>query len=85
MNKFKRIFFLMSVILLPIVFTWWLFLPLALIYFYFTKSAYEILFVAIFLDELFFISNNVFIENIFLIFGLVLFVFSKIFGGMLNW
>lgn len=58
MRKIYRIGILLFSILLPIIFGWWLFLPLILISIYLIKLSYEIILAAAILDSFYYFGDN---------------------------
>jgi membrane protein YdbS with pleckstrin-like domain len=58
MRKIYRIGILFFNILLPIIFGWWLFLPLILISIYLIKLPYEIILAAAILDSLYYFGDS---------------------------
>ncbi len=62
MRKIYRIGILLFSILLPIIFGWWLFLPLILISIYLIKLPYEIILAAAILDSFYYFGDS-FLSN----------------------
>lgn len=65
MNKalLYRILFLFSAIALPLLLSWWLFVPIALLYVYLVKSPYEIVAAGLILDCVYYWGDDFLVRN----------------------
>ncbi len=72
-----------ATLILPIIFGWWLFVPLAIIYIYLARVAYEIIIIGIILDSLYYF-NGVFSHS-FLIFSIILIMIALFLEGRIDW
>ena len=80
-----RVLFFLGILILPVVFGWWLFFPLALLYVYLAKLPYEIIFVAVILDSLYHFGSSLFSNQIFLIFSLLLLLVAFFLSRHIYW
>lgn len=81
---YRFLFFLIT-ILLPIMFGWWLFLPLTIISIYLTKLPYEIIIAGIILDSLYYFGDNFFYNNQLALFAILLISVALFLNDKVYW
>lgn len=81
----NRIVFFLLTFLMPIIFGWWLFLPMALLYVYLAKLPYEILVVSIILDSMYYFGEGVVSSHRLLIFSILLLAIALFLKDRVYW
>ena len=54
----SRLLYFLATMIIPIVFSWWLFIPMALFFVYATKLPYEVILAGFFLDSLYYFDRH---------------------------
>jgi hypothetical protein len=80
-----RFFYFLAILFLPIIFGWWLFIPMALIFVYLIKLPYEIMFVAVLFDATYYFGEGFLIEHWLTLFSLVLIVVALFLDSKIHW
>lgn len=80
----RTVFFLLT-FLMPIIFGWWLFLPIAILYVYLAKLPYEILVVSIILDSMYYFGKGVVSSHRLLIFSILLLAIALFLKDRVYW
>ena len=80
-----RIVFLVVLMGAPVVFGWWLFVPLALIYVYLVHEPYEVLLCGVLLDNIYSFDGNILEKHILAIFALILILITLLLETRVDW
>lgn len=80
---FRILFFLITLVI-PILFGWWLFLPLLLVYIYLAKLPYEVVILAVILDSIYYFGNGFFAYRLTII-SIISIIGAYILNTMLVW
>ncbi|KKP56105.1 MAG: hypothetical protein UR80_C0035G0003 [Parcubacteria group bacterium GW2011_GWB1_35_5] len=81
----SRLLYFLATMIIPIVFSWWLFIPMALFFVYATKLPYEVILAGFFLDSLYYFGDGFFFEHLLTIFSLVLIALALFLSKMIYW
>ncbi|MEK7635010.1 MAG: hypothetical protein AAB446_01085 [Patescibacteria group bacterium] len=78
-----RFFYFLALIIIPVLFSWWLFIPLVLLAVYLIKLPYEIIIAGFILDLVYyfgdgFIAKHLLVMFSFLVLSVALFLNSKV-------
>lgn len=80
-----RFLLFITSLILPLIFGWWLFIPICLVSVYLIKFPYEIIFVGFILDFMYYFGVGFWYENALLIFSFVVLVLASILNRKINW
>jgi|GEM_PF-1369402 hypothetical protein len=80
-----RILSSLAVVVIPIMFGWWLFFPLAFIFACFVNSPYEIIFVGVLLDMVYYLGDGFIHTYLFLIFSICLVMLVMFMSDKIYW
>ena len=81
---YRALYFLM-ILFIPILFGWWLFIPLGVLFIYLAKVPYEIIVVAGILDSVYYFGDGLISKNRLLIFALVLILVALFLKDRVHW
>jgi hypothetical protein len=84
-HMIRRLIFFAAVILIPIVFGWWLFIPLALLYVYAVKKPFELILSGFLLDTVYYFGNGFFRDHALVIFSLILVALVLFLDSRIYW
>ncbi len=80
-----RLLLSLLTILLTVFFGWWLYIPLAILYAYLSKTPYELLVIGFMLDYLYYFGHGFVTSNRLVIFSLVVVLVSVFMSDKLEW
>ncbi|MFH0804262.1 MAG: hypothetical protein V1896_01520 [Candidatus Zambryskibacteria bacterium] len=80
----RTLFFLVTV-LLPIIFGWWLFIPMALLFVYLAKLPYEIILAGFILDMVYYFGDGFFAKHLLTLFSLLLIIAAFFLSKRIHW
>ncbi|OHB07837.1 MAG: hypothetical protein A3I19_02765 [Candidatus Zambryskibacteria bacterium RIFCSPLOWO2_02_FULL_38_13] len=81
----SRILFFLAAIILPIIFSWWLFVPIALLFIYLAKLPYEVIIAGFILDSVYYFGNGFFARYPLTIFSLTFIVITFFLSKKIHW
>jgi hypothetical protein len=81
----NRVLFFLAIIILPVIFSWWLFIPMALLYVYLAQLPYEIIVAGFILDSVYYFGNGFFARYALTIFSLVLIAIAFFLSKKIHW
>lgn len=84
-KKILRILFFVGLLVLPLIFGWWLFVPLSIFLVIFAGKAYEIIIAGGLLDSLYYFGNSFWQTHLLLIIGLLCALISLFLEKEVNW
>lgn len=84
MTAIRILLFVFSIII-PIMFGWWIFLPLALLYVYLTKIPYEIIIAGFVLDSVYYFGEGLWRQFPLTIFGVFLILLAIFLSERIYW
>lgn len=80
-----RILFFIALIVIPIVFSWWLFIPLALLFVYLCKLPYELPLAGFLLDLIYYFGEGFWREHSLAIFSSFLIIAAYFLDKRIHW
>jgi uncharacterized membrane protein len=80
-----RFLYFLAIIIFPIVFSWWLFIPMALLMVYLVKLPYEIIFVGFILDSAYYFGDGFFAKHLLTLFSLLLIILAWFLSQKIYW
>ena len=81
----KRLLLFLVILIIPIIFSWWLFIPLALFFVYLAKLPYEIILAGFLLDSIYYFGGGFLFQHLLTIFSLVLIILAFFLSKMIHW
>jgi hypothetical protein len=80
-----RILFFLVTIFVPVVFSWWLFIPLALLSVYLVKLPFEIIVAGFILDFFYYFGNGFFATHLLTLFSIALNILAFFLSKRIHW
>lgn len=80
-----RFFYFLVIIIVPVVFGWWLFVPLALLSVYLAKLPYEIILAGAILDTVYYFGDDFLLKHQFTLFATVLIIGALFLSNRIHW
>lgn len=81
---YRAIYFL-AIISIPTIFSWWLFIPMALLYVYLAKLPYEMIVAGAMLDIAYYFGDGFFISHSLAIFSFILILIALFLNERIHW
>ncbi len=75
----------MALIIIPVVFGWWFFIPLTLLAVYLIKLPYEIIAAALILDSVYYFGNSFVNKHLLTIFSFLLIIVAVFLNSKVHW
>lgn len=80
-----RILFFIATLFFPIIFGWWLFVPMATIFVYLAKLPYEIIVIGAILDSAYYFGDSLLEKNMFTVFAAILIIAAVFLSRIIDW
>ena len=80
-----RILFFLAILIIPAIFSWWLFVPLALLFVYLAKLPYEIILAGFILDMIYYFGDSFLAKHLLTIFSLILIILAFFLSKRIHW
>ena len=80
-----RILYFLAIIVIPVIFSWWLFIPMALLYVYLAKLPYEMILAGIILDSVYYFGDNFLAKHPLTLFSLLLIIIAFFLSKRIHW
>lgn len=80
-----RILYFLVLIFIPVIFSWWLFIPLALLSVYLTKLPFEIILAGFLLDMLYYFGEGFWRGHFLTLFSLLLILLAFVLSQRIHW
>ena len=80
-----RILYFLALIFVPVIFSWWLFIPMALLAVYLIKLPYEIILAGFILDIVYYFGDGFLAKHLLTIFSLILIVLAFFLSKKIHW
>jgi hypothetical protein len=80
-----RFLFFLAIIIIPAVFSWWLFIPLAIFSVYLIKLPYEIVFAGFILDSVYYFGDSALAKHPLVIFSIFLIAGAFFLSKIISW
>ena len=80
-----RFFYFLMIILLPVIFSWWLFVPMAILFVYLAKVPYELVVAGAILDAVYYFGESFWWQNQLTLFSLILIFLALFFRNKIHW
>jgi hypothetical protein len=80
-----RFLFFLGAIIIPVIFGWWIFFPLALLSVYLSGAPIEIIFAGIILDSVYYFGGGLLLRYPLTIFSVILVFFALFLGTRIQW
>jgi len=84
-NKMYRFIYFLIIVFIPVMFGWWLFIPMALLYVYLARLPYEIILVGILFDNLYYFGDSVWQKYPLTIFSGLLIIIAMFLYKRIHW
>jgi hypothetical protein len=81
----NRILFFLATIIIPVIFSWWLFIPMALLYVYLTKLPYELILAGLILDSIYYFGGGFLAKHMLTIFSVLLIAIAFFLSKKIYW
>jgi hypothetical protein len=81
----SRFLFFLATIIIPTIFSWWLFIPLAFLFVYFAKLPYEIILAGFLLDLVYYFGEGIWYQYPLTLFSVLLIAGAWFLNGKINW
>jgi hypothetical protein len=81
----NRALYFLAIIIIPIIFSWWLFVPMALLYIYLAKLPYEAIVAGFILDSVYYFGGGFFAQHSLTIFSLLLITAAFFLSKKIYW
>lgn len=81
----NRILFFLATIIIPVIFSWWLFIPMALLFVYLCKLPYELVLAGLVLDSVYYFGSGFFLKYPLTIFSIILLVAAFFLSKKIHW
>lgn len=80
-----RIFYFFATLILPVIFGWWLFIPMAIVLVFLAKIPYEIIFVGMVFDSLYYFGEGFLRSYQLTIFSVTLILIALFLDRKISW
>lgn len=80
-----RILYFLAIVVLPVIFSWWFFIPMALLYVYLAKLPYELVLAGLILDSLYYFGDSFLAKHLLIIFSLFLLIIAFFLSRRIHW
>lgn len=80
-----RFIYFLAIIIVPIIFSWWLFIPMALLFVYLAKLPYEIILAGFLLDLVYYFGDGFMTKHLLTIFSLILIILAFFLSKRIHW
>jgi len=80
-----RALYFLAIIIIPAIFSWWLFIPLALLFVYLVKLPYEIIIAGLILDLVYYFGDGFVVKHLLTLFSLLLIVLALFLNNRIHW
>jgi len=81
----NRFLFFLAIIFIPVIFSWWLFIPMALLFIYLAKLPYEIILAGFLLDSVYYFGDSFLSQHPLAIFSLALILLAFLLSKRIHW
>ncbi len=81
----NRVLFFLAIIIIPVIFSWWLFIPIALLFVYLAKLPYEVILAGFILDSVYYFGDGFYSQHLLTIFSLFLIIISFFLSKRIHW
>lgn len=80
-----RFFYFLAIIIGPIIFGWWLFIPLAMLLVYLAKLPYEVILAGAILDTVYYFGDNFLSRHQLTFFAILLLMVALFLSDKVDW
>jgi len=80
-----RFIYFLAIIIIPVIFSWWLFIPMGLLIVYLAKLPYEIILAGFLLDILYYFGDDVLTKYPLTIFSIFLMLVAFFLSKRIHW
>jgi len=80
-----RFLYFLAIIIIPTVFSWWLFIPMALLFVYLVKLPYEIILAGLLLDILYYFGDSFGAKYFLTIYSSLLILLALFLNKKIHW
>ncbi len=84
-KKTLEIYPQLAIIIIPVVSSWWLFVPMALLFVYLAKLPYELIIAGIILDSVYYFGGSFLAEHLLTIFSALLLIIAFFLSKRIHW
>jgi len=80
-----RFLYFLAIIIIPVIFSWWLFVPMALLFIFLSRLPYELVLAGFILDLVYYFGDGFLAKNALTIFSLVLLFVAFFLNKKIHW
>jgi hypothetical protein len=80
-----RTLFFLAIVFIPAVFSWWLFIPIAILSVYLFKLPFEIILAGSMLDSLYYFGSGFWISHVLTLFSFALIILALFLNDRIHW
>lgn len=80
-----RLFYFLLIIFIPAIFSWWLFVPMAILLVYLAKLPYEMIVAGAVLDSVYYFGDSLLLKNCLVIFSSLLIIGALFLNDKIHW
>jgi hypothetical protein len=80
-----RFLYFLAIIFIPVIFSWWLFIPLALLAVFLARLPYEIILAGFILDSFYYFGNGFLNQHLLTLFSIVLIILAWFLSKKIYW
>lgn len=81
----NRVLYFLIIVIIPVIFSWWLFIPMALLYVYLAKLPYEIIIAGLILDSVYYFGDGFLVKYSLTMFSLLLIMVALFLSKKIHW
>lgn len=81
----SRILFFLAIIIIPAIFSWWLFVPMALLFVYLAKLPFELILAGFLLDTVYYFGNGFLFQYPLTLFSVILLIIAFFVSKRIHW
>lgn len=81
----NRFLYFLAIIIIPVIFGWWLFIPMAMLFVYLAKFPYEIILMGFIFDSVYYFGNEFTAKYPLTIFSFLLIIIALLLNKNIHW
>lgn len=80
-----RFIYFLAIIIIPVIFSWWLFIPMTLLFVYLAKLPYEIILAGFLLDLVYYFGDGFITKHLLTLFSILLIIAAFFLSKRIHW
>jgi hypothetical protein len=81
----SRILFFLAIIIIPVCLSWWLFVPMALLFVYLAKLPYELIIAGFLLDTVYYFGDGFLFQYPLTLFSILILIIALFVSQRIHW